>query len=379
MVVISRPAVRIEQGTLTVYLTYVTPQDLALPEFYTVDKLDPQSGSGFQRILDDRRANRLTRHLREAFPTGYANLPTTIFLATDKQLEFDTITGQLQFETDDVCPFSVVDGQHRIAGLVQSAQHEPRLQHFQLPAAIATSLDDAHQMYHFFVVNTTQKPVDTALAQQITKRFTETIGITTLPYLPFWIESEVSKGTDALAIELIEYLNTEATSPLVGRIRMANDSTPPKGRINQSSIVNMLKQHVFVGNNPIFMQEHDQIRRHRIMNNYFNAVHQVFVDDLDKQDTLVYGNNGIFFFLVISKWVFADIYSTSRNLQVGSIVEVFKRALDNLDDPYSEMADPEWWRRGGDASSIWNRAGATEYANAFLAGLQLSQPSEAII
>ena len=208
MVVISRPAVRIEQGMLTVYLTYVTPQDLAIPEFYSVDKLDPQSGSGFQRVLEPRRANRLTRHLKEAFPKGYANLPTTIFLATDKQLEIDLITGQLKFETDDVCPFSVVDDQHRIAGLIQSAKEEPRLKSFQLPAAIATSLDDAHQMYHFFVVNTTQKPVDTALAQQITKRFTETVDITTLSYLPFWVESEVSKGTDVLSIELVEYLRT---------------------------------------------------------------------------------------------------------------------------------------------------------------------------
>ena len=54
MAEINRPAVEIRQGNLTVYLTYVTPAELVIPNFYTVEKLDPQSGAGFQRVLDQR-------------------------------------------------------------------------------------------------------------------------------------------------------------------------------------------------------------------------------------------------------------------------------------------------------------------------------------
>ena len=39
MAKIARPAVKIEQGNLTLYLTYVTPRDLMSKNFYEVDKL----------------------------------------------------------------------------------------------------------------------------------------------------------------------------------------------------------------------------------------------------------------------------------------------------------------------------------------------------
>ena len=51
MVEVSRAAVEIQQGELTVYLTYVTPAELVIPDFYTVEKLDPQSDAGFHRLL----------------------------------------------------------------------------------------------------------------------------------------------------------------------------------------------------------------------------------------------------------------------------------------------------------------------------------------
>ena len=164
--------------------------------------------------------------MKEAVHKGYANLPTTIFLATDHPLHFDSETNQLRYETDEVCPFSVVDGQHRIQGLIAATTDEPALKGFKLPAAIATSLDNAQQMYHFFIVNTTQKPVESALSQQITKRFTDMDGIKAMPYLPFWLRADAERGVDAQAVDLVEFLNTSSESPLQRRIKMANDATP---------------------------------------------------------------------------------------------------------------------------------------------------------
>ena len=183
---ISRPAVKIEQGSLTLFLTYVTPRDLLSKNFYTVDKLEPQvdgSGKGYQRILNTTRVNRLARHLREAFAQGYANLPTTIFLATDKTLDFNVKTNTLTFDTEVAGPFSVVDGQHRIQGLIRASQTNQDLLDFELPATIGTALDDTHQMYHFYIVNTTQQPVEKGLQQQITSRFyrNERCGRFTIP------------------------------------------------------------------------------------------------------------------------------------------------------------------------------------------------------
>ena len=120
MTVFERSAVEIIQGSLKLYLTYVTPKDLFGDEFYRIEKLDPKQSAGYQRILDTRRSRRLSRHLKEAFHEGYANLPTTIFLATSKPVSYNRKTSKLRFNTTDVCPFSVVDGQHRIEGLKEA-------------------------------------------------------------------------------------------------------------------------------------------------------------------------------------------------------------------------------------------------------------------
>ena len=311
MSVFSRSAVQIKQGNLTLYLTYLTPSDLFdRVDFYTVDKLEPRTQEGYQRILDDRRANRLSRHLTEANDKGYAHLPTTIFLATGQPVSFDGDSNTLEFDTDIVCPFSVVDGQHRIEGLRRAVEKEGDLMEFKLPVTIATELDDTHQMYHFFIVNTTQVPVDTALRQQITRRFTDMQGIEDLPYTPHWLKRPISSGRDAMALRMVEFLNEQPDSPLFGRIQMANDSNS-RGKIKQSSIVNVFKSEVFTASNPLSVQETDIDRASRIMLNYLISVDDRFVAGNDRSQTVVYKSNGIFFFLGISKWIFNVLYSSS--------------------------------------------------------------------
>ena len=367
-----RRAIEIKQGKLTFYLTYVTPEDLfEQDEFYTVDQLEPKSQLGYQRILEKTRANRLARHLRESFTHGYANIPTTIFLATDKSVSYDSDAGLISFESEEVCPFNVVDGQHRIEGLKRALEQntDSRLWAFKLPTTIAVDLDHTHQMYHFYIVNTTQRPVLKDLSQQITSRFTDMKGVENLPYLPFWLESDVNKGVDARALRLAEYLNEEGTSPFKGRIRMANDDSKRGNRVNQSSVVTIFKSHIFSGANPI-SKEDDTIRLQRIMLNYFRAVEEVFVGDIESDDTIVWRDNGLFFFTLISRWVFTEIYASTKDFTVDSIRNTFRGALDQLDDEYQEISSVDWWQRGdsGGASGV-NRGGYRLYSNGFLAAL----------
>lgn len=374
----SRPAIQVLQGNLTLYLTYVTPHDLATDNFYTVDKLESRQRGGFQRILNERRAKRLSRHLTEANDHGYAHLPTTIFLATDKSVDYHAPSNTLEFNFDDVCPFSVVDGQHRIEGLRQAVRNQRSLEDFQLPVTIATDLDDTNQMYHFFIVNTTQVPVDSSLRQQITSRFTEMQGVEELPYIPYWLSREVSLGRDLRALRIVEFLNEDTSSPLYGRVQMAND---PIGRnkIKQSSIVKMIRSEVLAPSNPIAVQESDIDRQSKIILNYIRAIDDLFVDGRDRDRTVVYKSNGVFLFLGVSKWVFGVIYSRSpRDFTVGSLKGVIEAALNEINDTYRDMADPDWWMPGPLGASGLNRASASRYIEAFQASLTRSQDSSDI-
>ena len=377
MTLFSRSAVRVKQGNLTLYLTYITPRDLFTGNFYTVDKLEPQTQEGFQRILNNARARRLSRHLTQANDYGYAHLPTTVFLATSESVEFDEANNVIEFDKDIVCPFSVVDGQHRIEGLRQATEKEHSLRNFQLPVTIATDLDNTHQMYHFFIVNTTQVPVEPALRQQITRRFTDMQGIEDLPYTPFWLQREINRGQDAIALRVVEFLNEDDASPLCGRIQMAND---PDGRnkIKQASIVNMFKSQILIATNPLAGQETDVSRQSRIMLNYFRAVDDLFVGGRERTETVVYKSNGLFFFLGISKWIFEVIYSSNRDFRVNSIKDIMSDALEYLDDGFESIAEPNWWMPGPYGASSLNRAAASRYIDRFQRALAQSSASEDI-
>ena len=368
----SRPAVEIKQGNLTLYLTYVTPRDLFNDNFYTVEKLDSGTQEGYQRILNETRARRLSRHLTDANGDGYAHLPTTVFLATDKSVEFDKDTQTLKFDKGLVCPFSVVDGQHRIEGLRLAVDKEPELLDFNLPVTLATELDYTHQMYHFFIVNTTQVPVDTGLRQQITRRFTDMQGVEELPYTPHWIKRAIVAGRDAQALKITEFLNEHPESPLRGRIQMANDPVG-KSKIRQAAIVNVLKSEVFTASNPISIQETDIDRVSRIMLNYFRAVDEIFVKERDRNATVVYKSNGLFFFLGISRWVFNVLYSSTNDFTTKSIVSVIEASLDEIDDTYRNVISPDWWMPGPHGPSNLNKAAVRGYTRAFQDALSRSR------
>ena len=354
----------------------MTPEDLFADDFYTVDKLESSTQDGFQRILNDARANRLAKHLVEANPKEYAHLPTTVFLATDKSVSYDCYNKVLEFDPAIVCPFSVVDGQHRIEGLRRAISREPDLRNFQLPVTIAADLDHTHQMYHFYIVNTTQVPVDPSLRQQITRRFTDMRGFEDLPYMPFWIEREIHRGKDARALAIVEALNSDSQSPLFGRIQMANDPEP-RNKIKQSSIVNLFKSEVLTPSNPVGVQETDPARQAKILINFFNAADAILVDGRDRNDTVLYKSNGLYFLLGISKWLFGSIYSTTKDFRVDSIRSLIRAGLGGLDDSHRLASDPDWWMSGQGASGL-NRSTARGYIDAFQQALAEAQQSDEI-
>jgi DGQHR domain-containing protein len=159
--------------------------DLQSPNFYTINKLDPSGdGQGYQRVLNETRAKRLADYLVDGHSERDSFLPTSLFLATAKKIAFDDTTNSITFDSREVGPFNVVDGQHRIAGLVMAAERQPALRDFEVAVNIAVELDDVSQMCHFLIVNTTQKSVDKAVEQQIVARLTDMITLARVPTFP---------------------------------------------------------------------------------------------------------------------------------------------------------------------------------------------------
>ncbi|MFK4592930.1 DGQHR domain-containing protein [Bradyrhizobium diazoefficiens] len=119
------PAARVRQGALVLYTTALKVSDLIAKDFYCVDTLDPEdTETGYQRLLNTARAKKLADYIVNGQDSKDAFLPTSVFLATDKTIEFNAEDNSITFDVASVGPFSVVDGQHRLEGLKLAAQKE---------------------------------------------------------------------------------------------------------------------------------------------------------------------------------------------------------------------------------------------------------------
>jgi DGQHR domain-containing protein len=368
---ITRPAAMVRQASLKLYATSIKVADLKLPNFYTISKLDPdEGGPGYQRLLSQSRAKRLADYLLDGQAEGDAFLPTSIFLATNKDIPFDSTTNTITFDVSAVGPFNVVDGQHRIAGLIAAADENSALLQFEIPVNIAVCLDDVSQMCHFLIVNTTQRSVDKAVEQQIVARLTRMIDLEDMPTIPRWIRRQVEKGEDARALVVADYLNTDPLSPWYGKIRMANDDESTGVTINQPSFVKSLIKYVLSSNNPLSNPEFDA-KRNQILRNYWTAVVELLIDEQSPKPSVIFKTTGVDLFHIVSATVFT-ILANQRDFKKDTIKALLKRGFGNLSAESIGMSSPEWWQRGGAASGL-NSAAVRKLATALNHALNVQE------
>jgi DGQHR domain-containing protein len=362
MTTITRPAALVRQGSLKLYSTSLQVADLIRPNFYTINKLDPADGGpGYQRILNEGRARRLAEYLLDGQIEGDAFLPTSIFLATSKDIPFDDTNNTITFDVAQVGPFNVVDGQHRIAGLVKAAERNPDLLQFEIPVNIAVGLDDVSQMCHFLIVNTTQRSVDKAVEQQIVARLTAMIDLEEMPTIPRWIRRQVEKGEDARALVVTTYLNNDANSPWRGKIKMANQEDASGTTISQKSFVNSLKKYIFSSNNPLSNPNWDT-KRPQILANYWKAVIELLVDPESPKPSVIFKTTGVDLFHIVSATVFLHL-ANLKDFKKETTKEILTRGFSHLTGDNIAMSDPEWWQSGSVASGL-NTAAVRKIATA---------------
>lgn len=347
MAKIKIPAARVKQGDLTLYATALRVKDLMAEKFYTVETLDPSNDEGFQRLLNTARAKKLADYIVKGQDSKDAFLPTSVFLATDKSIQFDGKDNTIEIETTSVCPFSVVDGQHRLEGLKMAAQKDPRVLEFEIPVNIAINLPFMSQMCHFLIVNTTQKSVDKAVEQRIVARLTEAIDVEEIPSLPNWIQNIVERGEVDRALKYIQYLNETDASPWNGKILMANALTDDETTINQRSFVRAIVKYVLTANNPLGAFK-DLEKEKKIFLNYWRAI----ADLLDNGgDTVLFKYNGVELFCKFSTPFFMKLHDKG-SFTVSTMKSLLGSCFDNMEGEHAGVGHPDWWAKGSSASFL---------------------------
>ncbi|MDD9856917.1 MAG: DGQHR domain-containing protein [Gammaproteobacteria bacterium] len=346
---ITVPAAKSMQGNLVLYSTSIKVKNLVEPGFYSIEKLDPdnKTETGYQRVLNTARARKLADYILKGQENKDAFLPTSILLATDKDIHLNesenTIT--ISKETE---PFSVVDGQHRLEGLRMAAEKNHDILDFQVPVNIATKLDKISQMCHFLIVNTTQKSVDKGVEQRIYARLTEMVVTEHIPSLPKWIQTIINRGEIDKALKIVDYLNTEENSPWNGKIQIA-DHIKKGTTIKQGSFVTLLKRNFLVANNPLLALGDSEIEK-KIFLNYWKAICDLLDDN---SDTVLYKYNGVDLFCKFSIPFFHKLMAADPNaFQVDRMKGELERCFESMEGDYAGVGYPEWWHKGGIAGGM---------------------------
>lgn len=344
---ITIPAARVKQGALVLYTTSLRVKDLVSEGFYSVETLDPDDNKGYQRLLNTARAKKLADYILKGQDSKDAFLPTSVLLATAESIPFDEKNNTIKLDTSKICPFSVVDGQHRLEGLKIAAEKDPRVLEFEVPVNIGIKLPFIAQMCHFLIVNTTQKSVDKSVEQRIIARLTEALDVEDIPSLPKWILNTVERGEVDKALKHAMYLNEAADSPWKDKILMANATSDESTTINQRSFVKAIVKYVLTANNPLGVYK-DFEKEKKIFLNYWKTIAS-FLDD--GQDSVLFKYNGVELFCKFSTPFFMKLQNQG-SFTIASMKALLGACFENVEGEYAGVGHPEWWAKGSKASFL---------------------------
>lgn len=367
--IITRPASMVKQGKLILYATSLKVSDLLIPNFYSIERLDPENANekGYQRLLNKGRAKKLADYIVTGQETKDAFLPTSIFIATDKNIAFNPSNNTIEIDTDEIGPLNIVDGQHRVEGLKMAAEKDKRVLDFEISVNIAINLSEIEQMCHFLIVNTTQKSVEEGVAQRIRARLTKAMGVEDTPNLPKWIYNSVQKGEDEKALQYVDFLNSVKESPWQNKIRMAMDESSD-GSINQKSYVKAIKKYILVANNPVFTTEKED-RQHIIFLNYWKAITNILGEE---EPTVLFKYNGVELFCKFCVPFFNKMVNMS-DYKVSTMQGLLEQVFDNVEGDGVGVGHTDFWVKGGTASGL--NAGALSKINTEMVKV-LHKPSD---
>src|SRR5437016_7016994 len=176
----------------------------------TVDTRVDNPMEGFQRKLDERRAEYIARYIDE----GLGTIPTSIVLSAQKEaeLKYERSKRSITFR---VTPrsFLILDGQHRVFGFAKARSS------LRVPVVIYNDLSRADECRLFIDINTKQRPVPNELLLDI-KRLAET-----------------ETDEEELMKDMFDMFMNEPGSPLAGRMSPASRARGKLSRVTFNAAI----------------------------------------------------------------------------------------------------------------------------------------------
>lgn len=229
------------QNEIPVYITKISVEKLKYLSHKKILRVEKyQKGEGYQREKDEKRVQSIAK-----FISGYKGdeliwpiLAGSVILNIPNKEDLEYNDGKIKVKS--TAKMNIVDGQHRIFGLIES-----NLDSFELPVSIIAGLDEFKEAAQFLIINTKQVKV----RPDLTLTVLHDINLNETNVL-------IEKLKGALGVEewqmeathLAIRLNNEPSSPWKDYMLRPNESRneeKKRGRdwipVNQASFVDSLR------------------------------------------------------------------------------------------------------------------------------------------
>lgn len=227
---------RVQQGENVFYTLTVPSEILARTCKVSTRKEDPKYG--FQRILDERRAQEIANYIDKDMGT----IPNSIVLSAQEEAQLRIIgRGKTMEFRDTPGAFLILDGQHRVYGFSKAKTS------LRVPVVVYNGLTRAQETRLFIDINTKQKPVPAQLLLDIKKLAA--------------IESDV----EGILRDIFDNFYQSADSVLANFMSPAESS---RGKITRVTFNQAIKPLLEI------FSEKDSEEIYKILNSYLFAINQ---------------------------------------------------------------------------------------------------------
>jgi DGQHR domain-containing protein len=225
--------IEIRQPIGTLYVGAMNFNQVTLISYADVRRIedrDVERYIGIQRPLEDKRVNDLRNYVK----TVDSSFPTSVILAVKgEHADYDPENGIMRI-TKDIEVAKIIDGQHRIAGLL-NYDGPP----FQLNVTIFIDMDIEDQALLFATINLKQTKVNKSLAYDL-------------------FEFAASRSPQKTCHNIAKLLNNRDGSPLRFRVKILGRATGKQlENLTQATVVERLIR--YISSNP--MKDRDLIKR----------------------------------------------------------------------------------------------------------------------
>ena len=278
-----------------------------------IEERDIERYIGIQRTLDPGRVQELKQFVR----TEDASYPTSVILAvTSEDASFDPANGIMRVrKSQDVA--KIIDGQHRIAGLVN--YDGPT---FQLNVTLVVDMDIEDQAYMFATINLHQTKVNRSLGYDL-------------------FEFATKRSPQKTCHNIAKLLNSREGSPFYRRVKILGRATGRgKEYLTQAAIVERIIYHISKDELQA-IRDRDWIRRDIPLVRATTEQEQkglffrnLFIDERDDDILMIEWN---FFAAVATKWpaawnTSAEGFVLSRSLGFAALSRILNAIIIDINE-----------------------------------------------